>query len=259
MINQLANKLGFHVLRKKSFDGLIKKADPNIFFRERLFYHLRQNGNLELLSQSIDNSHAQLLQDVFVLSQLGFKENGFFVEFGATDGKTLSNSFQLEKEFGWNGILAEPGISWEQALKQQRSASIDTRCVWKESGVELSFLEADYTEVSTISEFADADAHRDSRLNSKEYLVKTISLEDLLLEHSAPKTIDYLSIDTEGSEFEILQAFDFGKYKFRIITCEHNYGPNREVIYELLVSKGYKRVMEDFSQWDDWYTYEDKI
>ena len=65
--------------------------------------------------------------------------------------------------------------------------------------------------------------------------------------------IDYLSIDTEGSEFEILNSFDFSKFKFRIITCEHNYTPMREKIFELLTKNGYTRVFKEISFNDDWY------
>ena len=88
----------------------------------------------------------------------------------------------------------------------------------------------------------------------KEYDVQTISLEDLLIKYSAPKKIDYLSIDTEGSEYEILSNFNFDAYDIRAITCEHNYMPEREQIYKLLTSKGYFRVDTDKSKWDDWYT-----
>ncbi|WP_199925172.1 FkbM family methyltransferase [Neorhizobium sp. SOG26] len=75
----------------------------------------------------------------------------------------------------------------------------------------------------------------------------------MLRKYGAPRQIDYLSIDTEGSEFDILQAFDFGEYEFGIITCEHNYTPQREKIHDLLVANGYVRVWEKVSRFDDWY------
>jgi hypothetical protein len=57
--------------------------------------------------------------------------------------------------------------------------------------------------------------------------------------------MDYLSIGTEGSEYEILSHFDFSRYQFRIITREHNYTPLRRDIFNLLSGNGYKRVFED--------------
>ena len=76
---------------------------------------------------------------------------------------------------------------------------------------------------------------------------------DLQDEQTAPKTIDYLSIDTEGSEFEILRAFDFNAYHIDIVTCEHNFSTRREDIYQLLLGNGYRRVFTSLSQVDDWY------
>jgi len=86
-----------------------------------------------------------------------------------------------------------------------------------------------------------------------QYLVETVSLNNVLEHHKAPKTIDYLSIDTEGSEFQILQALDFDAWTFRVITVEHNYTDQRSKIYELLTRNGYKRVLENISYMDDWY------
>jgi hypothetical protein len=75
----------------------------------------------------------------------------------------------------------------------------------------------------------------------------------LLDKHHAPRHIEYLSIDTEGSEFDILNAVDFKKYSFDIITVEHNYTSAREKIYSLLTKHGYKRQFQDISSFDDWY------
>jgi FkbM family methyltransferase len=203
--------------------------------------------------QYLQKSRSQLGQDLFVLSVLKFKKNGFFVEFGATNGNDLSNTYLLEKEFGWTGILAEPAKCWQNDLKKNRSAHIETNCVWRDSHTVLTFNEVEAPELSTISSFSDADLHKETRKRGKAYEVATISLNDLLLKYNSPKEIDYLSIDTEGSEFEILNNFDFSKYSFQVITCEHNYTPMREKIYTLLCRNGYTRVHQELSDFDDWY------
>jgi hypothetical protein len=90
--------------------------------------------------------------------------------------------------------------------------------------------------------------------NSSNYEVKTVSLLDLLKKYNAPKDIDYLSLDTEGSEIDILLAFDFDQYKVKFLTVEHNAKEeNRQSIYTLLTSKGYDRVLKNISNWDDFY------
>ena len=204
-------------------------------------------------------SQAQLRQDVFVMNELGYKRDGYFVEFGATNGKDLSNTYMLEKNFGWTGILAEPAHIWHDDLQKNRSCLLDFNCVWSKTGETVSFNEVTEAELSTIDTFSSADGHAAKRTSGNKYEVLTISLMDLLDKHDAPKVIDYLSIDTEGSELEILEAFNFDAYKFRTITCEHNYTPMREKIYDLLTSHGYVRKLSDFSYFDDWYVLEEKV
>ena len=187
---------------------------------------------------------------MFILTYLGFKRDGYFVEFGATNGVDLSNTWLLEKEFGWKGILAEPSKYWHEELSKNRTCNIENKAVWIKSNEKLTFLEATVRELSTIDDFRRTDSH--SR-KGKTYEVETISLNDLLNKYDAPSLVDYLSIDTEGSELDILTKFEFGKYKFRVITVEHNFSSNRLRIKQLLTSKGYQQVLESISSFDDWY------
>jgi FkbM family methyltransferase len=206
------------------------------------------------IMENFRQSKSQLRQDLFVLSELNFKRKGFFVEFGAANGVDLSNTFLLERSFGWSGILAEPARIWSEQLTNNRpNSSIEKLCVWKDSNSILIFNETNIPEISTIDSFNNNDSYVNLRKNGRKYEVKTISLNDLLKKYSAPNLIDYLSIDTEGSEFEILNAFDFDTYSIKIITCEHNYSDNREKIFKLLTSKGYKRKYVEVSDFEDWY------
>lgn len=207
----------------------------------------------EYLDDLASKSKAQLKQDMFVLVELGFKRDGYFVEFGATNGVELSNTYMLEKEFGWDGILAEPARVWHDALKANRNCHISFDCVWSKSHELVPFNQTSAAELSTIDTFSNVDEHAQARKTGDKYEVYTCSLLDLLKKYNAPKDIDYLSIDTEGSEFDILSAFDFDAYNIKVITCEHNYTPMREKIFELLSSKGYTRKHTGVSRFDDWY------
>lgn len=198
-------------------------------------------------------STAQLHQDLIVLMILDFKLHGYFVEFGATNGIKFSNSFLLENSYGWKGILAEPGKKWHKELKRNRQSVIETKCVWKNSSELLEFNETSIGELSTLEMFSASDLHAEVRKSGKRYLVETISLIDLLEMNQAPRHIDYLSIDTEGSEFYILDTFDFAKFTFSFISCEHNFTASRDQIQKLLESKGYVRILEQISLFDDWY------
>src|SRR5437764_156341 len=123
---------------------------------------------------------------------------------------------------------------------------------------QLDFTETDSPELSTISTFSQGDTHAASRINGKHYAVETVSLNHLLAHHSAPKAIDYLSIDTEGSELEILSRFDFTHYNIGVITIENGFNSaRRQLVFELLNARGYDRIFEYLSIFDDWYVKRD--
>lgn len=199
-------------------------------------------------------SSSQIGQDLFVLWALGMKQDGFFVEVGAASGVALSNTYLLERQFGWRGICAEPGRNWHPQLQATRRCIVDKRCVWSQSGAELDFMECADGEFSTLASHATSDGHQRVEASGGRYAVETVSLVDLLDQYHAPQMIDYLSIDTEGSELEILKAHDFNRYQFRALTVEHNNVADRRVaLAQLLSSWGYRRVLPSLSAFDDWY------
>jgi FkbM family methyltransferase len=216
----------------------------------------KQIDELSTLLKFSGASQSQHKQDLFVLSELGFKRDGYFVEFGATNGKDISNTWLLENNFGWTGIVAEPGKNWQESLKQNRKCHVDTRCVWSETGKTLTFNQTQNPDLSCINDFSNSDMWGAQRAYGTRYDVETISLMDLLKEYDAPKEIDYLSIDTEGSEFEILSNFDFNEYKIKVITCEHNHTPMRTYIQQLLAVYGYVCKYPNLSDVDDWFVLE---
>ena len=105
-----------------------------------------------------------------------------------------------------------------------------------------------------MSRDAAVDEHkekRDAYRNIGETAtLTTISLHDFLIAHNAPTTIDYLSIDTEGSEYSILEMFPFDKWDLRLITVEHNFTEQKEKIQRLLEGNGY--ICHE-AHFDDWY------
>lgn len=256
LLNKLLTQFDAEIVRQSFHNDLIAKQ------KKYKTYEMADviGGNFRAdYFANIENSHSQIFQDLFALSVSGFKKNGFFVEFGATNGLHLSNSLLLEKQFAWSGILAEPAKKWHAALKENRTAHIEFDCVWRKTGETLTFNEADDGELSTIDSFSTVDKHSEARQHGARYDVSTISLYDMLKKHNAPQFIDYLSIDTEGSEYEILNAFDFSAYRFGCITVEHNFTPMREKIFNLLSQNGYERKFTEFSRFDDWYVLTEKM
>jgi len=197
---------------------------------------------------------SQLGQDIFALDFADFKIGGTFLEIGAADGVTLSNTYLLEKRFGWTGVLCEPARGWREALIKNRNSTLIFDAIWNMTGATLEFNETSQREFSTINHYSESDSHSPLRKDGSKYLVDTLSFADLTFNYAIPNDLDYMSIDTEGSEFNIIESIDFKVFRPRVITIEHNYTKNRERIFNLLTSFGYQRKFEAISRWDDWYT-----
>ena len=216
---------------------------------------------LEFYSFILMNHHlssSQLFQDLFVLFFLRGKKNGGFLEFGATNGVDFSNTKSLEEKFSWQGVLAEPSPQWHDQLQKNRpSAQILTDCVFSSSGESLDFFVSHTGEYSTLQEYRNSSNHADN-LNRNEagklVKVSTISLNDVFVKYFDSKPIDYMSVDTEGSELTILKSFDFEKFAPKLVTVEHNEIPDyQSKINELFIANNYQCAFKGFSQFDGWY------
>lgn len=227
------------------------------YYPEERFHSELWSDHAGFLSTAISlapMTRGQLFQDAWVTYESKWKQGGYFVEFGASDGVMSSNTLMLERHFGWTGILAEPHPQTSAQLRRNRACFVSSKCVTAKSGewVDFAMVAAD-PHLSTVARYAGSDGHAQKRSGAATVQVETLSLLDLLQEADAPDVIDYLSIDTEGSEYDILQAFDFSRYWISLISVEHNYTSARDELHRLLTSAGYARKFECFSRWDDWY------
>ena len=168
-------------------------------------------------------------------------------------GFDLSNTYLLEKKYDWKGICVEPLPDYHARLIGVRPNSICiNKAVFSESNLFLDFNVADCSLLSGIVNYIDR--HADTIEKGKKIIVETITLYDLLKQNNAPSFIDYLSLDTEGTEFEILKSNNYDEYNFGIIHLEHNFiEPKRTQMKDFLVSKGYIHKRQNY--WDDEYIH----
>ena len=198
------------------------------------------------------HSCAQHFQDVVALNYLPKKEKGYFVEIGVGNGKDISNTFLFEKYLGWQGLLCEPNPESVEHIQKVRTATLDRRAVYSQSGLELDFLSVSNSDLSTLLEYQQSDHHK--RLDVKKTKVQTVSASDLFTEHSVPEHVDFISIDTEGSEIEILKTLPFNKHSFGFICVEHNdREEHKKQMDDIIIGHGYKRVLTQASSCDYWY------
>lgn len=204
-----------------------------------------------LVADRLDLSRGQCFQDVAALMFASREESGFFVEVGTGDGELHSNTFMLERALGWKGVLFEPDRRYHETLRSTRIARLETRPAFSENDVRLRFLESSRSgALSTLEGFKGEDG----RIRSgRTHEVRTVTLDRALEEAGAPRTIDFLSIDTEGSEMEVLAGIDFGRWDVRFMTVEHNYvRGKKEAVAAFLAPHGFRPVLEEFSCMDVW-------
>lgn len=224
--------------------GAMVGVDP--LFRQFLDYSL----------PLYDQSSAQLMQDLFVDFVLQ-KNSGTFVECGAYDGVIFSNSRYLESVKNWRGVLAEPTPRLQKEIAQQRPlAVLEKRCVYSRTGDIIEFAEASSGELSTIRGLEQSDHMGRFRRSVDVHKVETVTLDDLIDTHFVGQDVDYISIDTEGSEWEILQSYQFSG-RPAVFTVEHNFKDSRGRIAKLMSDRGYLNVFPEYTGFDDWFVRAD--
>lgn len=196
-------------------------------------------------------SYSQEGQDLFVAGWLASKNiyGGHVVEVGALNGLQISNSLWFE-ENGWPCMLVEPIATLAAQCRSNRPKAIVCECACSDVNGTAKFIEAG-GEIAPISGLsATYDPRHEERLTKElaktgdkryEYDVCCKTLQSLLDEHGITK-IDYLSIDVEGAELQVLQGLDLVRCRPAIIGFENNYSDTSVPIVKLLESKGYKRL-----------------
>lgn len=192
-------------------------------------------------------------QDRFVLETLGFREGGFFLDSGASDGFRGSNSWLLENAYGWSGICVEPNDQLFARLVSHRRARCIHACLFDRKG-DVEFLEAGGVYGGIVQTYDPQhlaftrrvieERHGTATENLAPVRKSAIPLGELLETERAPSIIDYWSLDTEGSELRILESFPWDRYRVRVLTVEHNCAPVRVDLHDLLTRRGMVRVRD---------------
>ena len=101
------------------------------------------------------------------------------------------------------------------------------------------------------------DNSNNRNVSGKNIIVETISLNDVVTKYFDDICPSYISIDTEGSEFEILNSFNFSKFKPAVFTVEHNFTKLQQKIDELMIRNNYSRIFRKLTSFDAWYISDD--
>jgi FkbM family methyltransferase len=195
--------------------------------------------------------YSQYLQDKYLEENIfkGYK-NGFYVDVGAHDGISINNTLYFEKNNNWTGINIEPIKNVFDKLVMNRPNNINLNCAVCNNDGETDFLcNTGYTEMlSGIKDNFDIRhfyrlEHENKIMGSTTEVikVKTKKLETILDENNI-KHINYLSIDVEGAEFEVIKSIDFDKVFIDVIGFENNYNDTSVPIVDYLQNKGFNII-----------------
>jgi FkbM family methyltransferase len=170
--------------------------------------------------------YSQFEQDKFIYENYFInKTKGYFVDIGAHDGITFSNSKFFE-ELGWDGVCIEPNPKIFSILKNNRKCICVKKAISNNIGISKFFQIIDGPDMLSglVDEFNDNSILRiNNELKNKSEGFDYINVKCNLFENIVNQTkIDFLSLDTEGNELKILQSIDFNKFDIKVITVENN-------------------------------------
>tara|TARA_R100000654_G_scaffold12996_2_gene28268 strand:- start:5125 stop:5742 length:618 start_codon:yes stop_codon:yes gene_type:complete len=202
-------------------------------------------------------SYSQIKQDLYVLEYFKYKKNGFFVDIGANNPIELNNTYLLETDYNWNGICIEPSKSEALLLEEKRKAKVVNLGVYDKDTI-IEFESSHVTMMGGIKKHLQPKYRS---LGGKEEDWKTFKIHvkplvNILDQYKAPIDIDYISVDTEGSEYNILSGYfrDNKKYKVKYWDIEHAYNHNKQkLIRELMFTNGYTLLRQN--QYDDTFIF----
>lgn len=196
------------------------------------------------------NSYSQEKQDLFVIDFFKNQKNLLFLDVGSYNGIDLSNTYLLEKDFGWNGICVEANPEKYKELTKNRKCACLNCAVYRENG-STTFLQVNQKGPDSLSGIVETYDPRHVQRIYNELVDKndcvvintrTTTVDAIIDQFLNGKTPDYLKIDTEGSEFSILHGVDLVKHKIPLISTECNFQEEYQKISSYLSGFGYKLV-----------------
>ena len=207
-------------------------------------------------------SQAEFYEDIWALDRMGYKYGGVFVDIGAGDGVRKSSTFMLSTKFGWTGLLVEPLEKYLSLLYIYRQDSVIVPyCVYNETrmkeftlidelpkGTHLRHLYKRGKTIEGISELLRKALVNDiaSKLmvaddHISRSILQCIHIQSVLEDNNLTY-IDYLHIDTDGSEMAILRAIDFDKVEIAIIHMQVGGFEGRANAFNFLEPLGYEAI-----------------
>lgn len=208
----LAPKLYTHLANRKKEISMVKFEKT---YPETKIFEMINQEHRALYSQ---HNQDQLVYDNFFKG----KKDGFFCDIGGNHPLKINNTLYFE-ELGWNGIVFEPLPYMASLWAEHRKAKLFPFALSDTEGdVEFTVIHGNNDWEDMLS-YIDSTAKADYEYKKESIIVKTKLLKNILEDENITQ-IDYMSIDVEGHELNVLQGIDFKRVRVNVITIENSYG-----------------------------------
>jgi FkbM family methyltransferase len=204
--------------------------------------------------EAIEGPHAQFGEDRMLAEIFAERSHGWCAEIGAYDGLTGSATLHFERA-GWHCLLVEPNPESADQIRLHRTAVLKECAASSEEGVTVFFVAEHVEQMSTLE--ANDDHIRWIREvggRIKPIGVRTARLDDLLDEAGFPE-LQFLTIDVEGHELEVLRGLSLERFRPRIVILEENLAPRASAVARHMAEHGYVNFRR--TGVNDWYALQD--
>ncbi len=219
-------------------------------------WEIVKNTGIKYFGLLANSSYAEVGEDILIyklfharkgdMKLSGFKKNGFYIDIGCNHPALNSQTYFFYKK-GWRGITVDPSPTHQNLFKKMRPHDLYFPLGISSKPGKLAYYVYDLNVINSFDKEASAKIARE--LNSKLLDVKEVEvarLDDLLKAHLGKHEIDFLSVDAEGHEFEIIQSNDWNTYRPKFVLLEiHDFDwehLNKSDVYNYMIEKRYKIV-----------------
>ncbi|KAH3891719.1 hypothetical protein DPMN_015825 [Dreissena polymorpha] len=235
--NPIACKADDNESSNKTANSAGTASDHAGKFRDRIqkvMIHGNGSYNLRPGLRNKD-SFSQYGQDKYISNLTEGKRNGFFIEIGAHDGQSLSNTLLLEMKNNWTGLLIEANPNMFPLIAFVNRNCYAINCCLGYTNTSLTFTLYGFL---TSADVVITAQHRKRMGGANEKVtVECYSLLDVL-NVIGTKKVDYFSLDVEGAELYILEAIDWNQIDIDVFTIETD--QHRDKIMSFMKDHGYK-------------------
>lgn len=219
----------------------------------KLFIFIAQALNDRYFKKYIGGSFSQKGEDLVIEKFIGDKKKGFYVDIGAHNPNIFNNTKRFYMK-GWHGINIEPNPRLIKEFFKQRPRDINLNIGIKNKSGIVTFFEFAPDSLSTFSKKETKENLKlGYRLNQK-LQIPVLKLSEVLGKYLVPK-IDFISIDTEGLDLEVLESNDWKKFRPTIVCVETGDFPSmitrerkinkKTLIDKYMIKNGYKEYFDN--------------